>query len=378
MKQFTIVVGLPNSGKNEYINRTYNNEEYEVINAESFMDLKVVSYESIEESKKQCFDRVKELLDSWKPEEVTETEENTENTENTENIDNTENTEQVEKVIETTEITGTKSQDEGNYRNIVLVLYSNTPGKWVDFIELTAIHGYTTSFVKPTHNHFFHKSKYSDSSSQVHEIRMTLRSKMEVMKYVDYDDKGYSYVKESDLLRRLVLEFENCLNFISFMRMNEIDNTEKLLESIEKKYGSIIKKQNLLNDRTKTQLEKISQREKERELKKANGENNKVKKKNKNRRKKEDNNDNFYSDTKFEDFDEKFMTEDNFVIMKNRKQRLKEKRKQEISKIDNHEVEEGQEVSEIVFQNEEDIQEDVQSDIQEDVQIEEQEIISSE
>lgn len=308
--QFFIVVGLPESGKNEYISKTFDSTTHLFVNGESFISKgEKISYEAIEDTRTQCLKHVKDIFKEYFGEDKVETKNK-----------------------------GEETKEKKEYKNIVLSLYSNTPGKWIEFIELCIKYGYKVKFVKPSHHHFYYKSRFSDSKKQIYYLNGLLKNKMQVMKYVDYDDKGNSFVRESDLLRRLVLEFEGSLSFILNSKPVE-DDDEEMLNFINKKYGNIYKKQQELGKKTKTELESIEKREREWQEHKLQNLNNKSIKKN--NKKNENFTDEFYSDAKFKDLNENI--DDNFIIPKNRKQRMKEekiKNKEIIINIEEDNIEE--------------------------------------
>ena len=313
--QFFIVVGLPESGKNEYILRTFDNDTHLFVDGESFMNKGgKISYESIENSRIQCLEHVKHIFKDYFGED--------------EQVNNTE-VEEQKQLQEDKDKDEEQQEDKKDYKNIVLSLYSNTPGKWIEFIELCIKYEYKVTFVKPTNHHFYYKSNLGDSKRQIHYLKQLFKNKMEVMKYVDYDDKGNSFVRESDLLRRLVLEFEGSLSFILNSKPVR-DDDEEMLSVIKKKYENIYKKQQELGKKTKNELESIEKREREWQEQKLQNLNNKsIKKKSRrNMESGEDFTDEFYSDAKFKDVNEidTQNIEDNFIIPKNRKQRLKEEK----------------------------------------------------
>lgn len=330
MRQFIIVIGLPKSGKNEYILKSFDNGSYFLIDGESFINKPTVnekiSYEAIENSRIQCLEHVKHIFKEYFGEDKQETKEELEQIK-----EQQEETEQIEQQEETEQI---KQQDTVEYKDIILSLYSSTPGKWIEFIELAIKYDYNIKFVKPTDHHFYYKSKFSDSKMQMRYLSNLFKNKMQLIKSVDYDDKGNSFVRETDLFRRLVLEFESSLSFV--LNAKNIGDNEEILKVINKKYGDIVKKQKNISDKTKTALELMEKKEKEKEEKRLLSINNKnLKKKNRSKMMSdEDFTDEFYSDAKFKDMDLKTDGEENnepdafenVVFSKNRKQRMKEQK----------------------------------------------------
>lgn len=322
MNKLIIVTGLPNSGKNEYIRKTYD-DTYKVINGESYIDKTVnVNIKAIEESRQKCLEEFRNYVN-----------------------DNN-------KVIE---------QDEQNSINVVLSLYANSPTKWIEFLEICVDNNFKVEFVIPTHAHVYYiHGKYSDSHSQI-DFLSSLSRRMDPIVYIGYDEKGNTSKKSTNLFDRLVTEQLSSVHFTKKLQQEEInlrnkDKTSNFSEqTIDKEYITTNDTLNFIKSHFATVIEKNNKNaiieemyEKsllEKEERKKLAEENKEKKKNmKKKRNIETDVDEFYSDAKFENTEQHFdqFDDDNFVIPKNRKERIKEKRKAERNETnETNEITEG-------------------------------------
>lgn len=333
MNKLIIVTGLPNSGKNEYIKKTYDNT-YKVINGESYIDKTVnINIKAIEESRQKCLEEFKNYI-----------------SENT----NNENSEKDQQ----------DRQDRQEKINVVLSLYANSPMKWIEFLEICIDNDFKVEFVIPTHAHVYYMhGKYGDSHSQI-DFLSSLSRRMDPIVYIGYDDKGNTLKKSTNLFDRLVTEQLSSVHFTKKLHQEEINlkNKEKNI-IFGKEYEQLTNKEYITTNDTlnfiKSHFAAVIEKNKkntiieemyeksllEKEERKKLAEENKEKKKNmKKNRNTEIYTDEFYSDAKFENIEKTFdqFDNDNFVVPKNRKERMKEKRK-----VEKNEIEETNETNEV-------------------------------
>lgn len=311
MNNLIISIGLPHSGKNEHIENVYP-ESCVIINAYEFIhNNEKISGEIIENTRNECLKLFNDYVKEWT---MTEMEElgNENNTE--ENQENQENEKPQQQIT------------FKYFKDILLSLYDDAPWKWTDFLKIASENNYAVTFLKPTKHYFYRKNIHSDSRGQIAEVLSLMKNKTDPITYIEYDDKGRSSIKNYELSKKLISDFEVALSFILNLRreFGNIFEPNKLIELIDKNYSHIVKKEKINLEKVKNLIEKNAENEKKNIEK---NEKRELKKQKKNNRKNEqdEEGDEFYSNAKF--VDPVSNSEDNFVEFKSKKDRNKEKKK---------------------------------------------------